>query len=114
MKVKEIVDILNLRVVAGHKLLEKDVEYAFASDLMSDVLTLDNNGILLITGLSNHQALRTAEMSEISAIIVARNKRTTEEMRTLAEENETILLESEYSVFRVSGELYKNGIKPVF
>ncbi len=114
MKVKEIVDILNLKVVAGHDLLEKDVEYAFASDLMSDVLTLDKNGILLITGLSNHQALRTAEMSEISVIIVARNKKTTEEMRRLAEENETILLESEYSVFRVSGELYKNGIKPVF
>jgi serine kinase of HPr protein (carbohydrate metabolism regulator) len=114
MKVREIVEELNLKVVAGHKLLDKEVEFAFASDLMSDVLTLEQNGILLITGLSNHQALRTAEMSEISVIIVARNKKTTGEMRAIAEENETILLESENSVFKVSGELYKKGIKAIY
>ena len=115
MKVSEIINILGLKIVAGEKhIMNKEVHFAFASDLMSDVLTLDRDGILLITGLSNTQAIRTAEMSEISVIIVARNKKVSQEMISMAEENETILLESEYSMYRISGELYKNGIKPVY
>jgi serine kinase of HPr protein (carbohydrate metabolism regulator) len=114
MKVTEIVDELKANVIAGKQLLNKEIEYAFASDLMSDVLTLDKSGILLITGLSNLQALRTAEMSDITVVILARNKKASPEMKALAEENGTILLESEYSVFRISGELYQSGIKPIY
>ena len=114
MKVAKIVDELKARVIAGKQFLDKEVEYAFASDLMSDVLTLDKSGILLITGLSNPQALRTAEMSDITVVILARNKKAGPEMKALAEENGTILLESEYSVFRISGELYHRGIKPIY
>jgi serine kinase of HPr protein (carbohydrate metabolism regulator) len=114
MKVRDLFDKINLRVVAGEHLLDTEVEYAFASDLMSDVLTLEKNGILLITGLSNTQALRTAEMSDISVLIIARNKKSSEEMRAIAVENDLVLLESSWSMFRISGELYKNGIKPVY
>lgn len=115
MKVREIIDVLKLDVVAGDYLVDTtEIDYAFASDLMSDVLTLDKSGILLITGLSNLQTLRTAEMSEISVIIFARNKKVSPEMIELAEENEMIILESPWSVFRVSGELYSSGIKALF
>ena len=114
MKVCDIVELLHLNVVTGSEKLDREIEYAFASDLMSDVLTLEKNGILLITGLSNTQALRTAEMSDIEVVILGRNKKAGNEMKKLAEESGTILLESEYSVFRISGELYKYGVKPVY
>lgn len=114
MKVRDLFKVLDLKIVSGEHLLDTEVEYAFASDLMSDVLTLEKSGILLITGLSNTQALRTAEMSDISVLIIARNKKTNEEMCSLAKENDTILLECPWSMFRISGELYKNGIKAIF
>lgn len=114
MKVRDLIHKIDLKVVAGEHLLDTEVEYAFASDLMSDVLTLEKDGILLITGLSNTQALRTAEMSDISVLIIARNKKTSQEMKALAEENNTVLLESAWSMFRISGELYKNGIKAIY
>ncbi len=114
MKIKEIVNIINGNVVCGKELMDIDVQKGFASDLMSDVLTLDTDNILLITGLANLQAIRTAEMSDISCIIFARNKKITQDMIDLAAENNMVLIECACSVFKTAGELYKAGINPVF
>lgn len=114
MKIKEIVKIIDGKVVCGEKQMDMDVQKGFASDLMSDVLTLDTDHILLITGLANMQAIRTAEMSDISCIIFARNKKISQDMIDLAAENNMVLIECACSVFKTAGELYKSGIKPVF
>jgi hypothetical protein len=81
---------------------------------MSDVLTLETDHTLLITGLANVQAVRTAEMSDISCILFARNKRVTDDMVRLARENEMVIMHTSYSVFYTSGLLYEAGIKPIF
>ena len=114
MKIKDVVNIINGKVVCGESLLETEVARGFASDLMSDVLTLDTDDVLLITGLANLQAIRTAEMSDISCIIFARNKKVNQEMINLAKESNMILIECVSSVFKTSGKLYEAGIKPVF
>jgi len=72
MKIREVVDILNANVVSGHALLDAEVEYCFSSDLMSDVLTVETDNLMLLTGLANLQTIRTAEMSDISKIIFVR------------------------------------------
>lgn len=114
MKIREVVEVLNAKVVSGHQHLDSEVEYTFASDLMSDVLTVEKDNIMLLTGLANLQTIRTAEMSEISNIIFVRKKKATPEMLRLAEENEMILVECDYSMFKASGLLYSAGMKPVY
>ena len=91
-----------------------DIEYAFASDLMSDVLTVEKENLVLITGLANLQTIRTSEMSEISCIILARDKRSGKEMIALAKENNMVLVESPHSVFHISGVLFNAGIKSIY
>ncbi len=114
MKIKEICDIVDASVVCGEQFMEKQVKNGFASDLMSDVLTLDTDDLLLITGLTNMQTLRTAEMADISCLLFVRNKKVTDEMKKLAMENDMILLECKYSVFRTVGLLYDAGLEPVY
>ena len=114
MRIKEIVDIINGKVICGETQMDIDVQKGFASDLMSDVLTLDTDDVVLITGLANLQAIRTAEMSEISCIIFARNKKVGKEMVELAEESNIILIECANTVFKTAGKLYAAGIKPVY
>lgn len=114
MKIKEVVELLNARVVSGLHLLESEVEYCFASDLMSDVLTLESDNLLLLTGLANLQTIRTSEMSDINKIIFVRRKKATDEMIRLAAENDIILIECDYSMFRSAGILYNAGLKPVY
>ncbi|MGD9994354.1 MAG: hypothetical protein AB7S69_13745 [Salinivirgaceae bacterium] len=89
-------------------------ENAFASDLMSDVLTLDVSNTILITGLANLQTIRTAEMSDIECVIIGRNKKVTPDMLELANKSNICLIESPFSVFKISGILYQNGIKPLY
>jgi predicted transcriptional regulator len=114
MTIKEIAAIINGKVVCSEERPDYFIDYAFASDLMSDVLTVEKENMLLITGLANLQAIRTSEMSDINCIIFARNKKTDGEMIAIAKENKMTIIESPHSVFYISGELYKAGIKAVY
>jgi hypothetical protein len=114
MKISDIIKCTNARIVAGASYNDRDMEKAFSSDLMSDVLTLDDDNILLVTGLSNVQLVRTVEMADIQVVLLGRDKKATPEMIDLAEENGLLLLETPYSIFRTSGILYSNGLKPIY
>ena len=74
MKLEELRDILEAEVLCGDNFLNKEIKMAYSSDLMSDVLTFVKSGSLLLTGLTNTQVVRTAEMAEIGAICFVNNK----------------------------------------
>ncbi|MCF8218539.1 MAG: hypothetical protein K9I29_04350 [Bacteroidales bacterium] len=114
LTVHSIAQVVNGTISGAPVDTEQKIEYAFASDLMSDVLMLDTNDITLITGLANPQVIRTAEMSDINLVIIARDKKCSSEMINLARENNITIIETPYSVFKVSGLLYNQGIKPIF
>jgi len=113
MDLAEIVKLLDANVVVG-EVGQKVVETGFCSDLMSDVLTIDPEKMLLITGMANLQTIRTSEMADIQCILLVRNKRATSEMIQLAKESGMVLMETSCSMFRASGELYKAGLQPVY
>ncbi len=114
MKLSVVAELTEANPVCGGDRLDLSVERGFSSDLMSDVLTLDTENLLLITGLVNIQTIRTAEMADIRYILFVRNKRITAEMAELARENNMVLLETPFSLFKTSGILYNHGLKPVY
>jgi serine kinase of HPr protein (carbohydrate metabolism regulator) len=114
VKVADVVDKLKARVICGGCDLNQEIRYGFASDLMSDVLTIDTENLLLITGLNNLQTIRTSEMSDISFILFVRDKKATPEMIELANENEITLIECEHSMFRACSSLNEIGLEPVY
>lgn len=114
MKAGKIAEIINGKVICGECQADHEVEYAFASDLMSDVLTIDHENVLLITGLTNLQAIRTAEMADIRVLVFVRNKQVTEDIINLANENGMILIECPFTMYKTSGLLYQAGVKPLF
>ncbi len=114
MKIKVIAEMLDAKIYGNNQLLDNEVEFAFSSDLMSDVLTVKKQNILLLTGLANIQSLRTAEMTDIENIIFVRHKKITDDMIELAQENNILLMECKFSMFKASGILYNAGIKPIY
>ena len=114
MKLKEIANILNAEVICGQSKLDREVNAVFASDLMSDVLTIDSEKLLLLTGLVNIQTIRTSEMSDIKNIILVRNKKASPEMIALAEENRIVIMQCSYSMYKTCGLLFQNGLIPVY
>ena len=92
----------------------KDFRTAFSSDLMSDVLRWHSDNMILITGLATIQTIRTAEVSGISCIVLARGKKVSDEMLELAKESDNAIITSPASMFEISGKLYENGIRPLY
>jgi hypothetical protein len=113
MELTSIIQLTGACVLAG-KVDHQQVETGFCSDLMSDVLTLDTDKMLLITGTANLQTIRTAEMADIHCILLVRNKKATKEMVKLAEESGITVLQTCMSSFRCCGILYQEGLKPVY
>lgn len=114
MKIRDIAALLNASIVSKEEDADQVMTYAFSSDLMSDVLTVKEDAMALITGLANVQTIRTAEMSDINCVILVRGKKANPEMVELAEENGIVLMECGYTMFRASGLLYQAGIKPLY
>lgn len=114
MKIAQITSLLEARILSGHNRLTEEISYGFSSDLMSDVLTLDAENLVLITGLANVQIIRTAEVADIHCLVIVRDKKVSEEIVQLASELNMVLIESPFSMFKASGILYANGLKPIY
>lgn len=114
MKISHIINLLDAEVVTKKGFEDREITKAFSSDLMSDVLTLDEENILLISGLANIQMIRTAEMADIHVVVLARGKKATPDMIQLANENTLVIIETPRSIFGAGGILYTHGLKPVY
>lgn len=102
--------------IEGIVLLPTDAEvhYGVASDLMSDVLTLDGDDIVLLTGLATVQAIRTAEMADIPVVVFLRGKQIGNDILKMAADSNIGVVACHHSLFNASGRLYAAGIKPMY
>lgn len=106
-----------MKAVDGELLAEPaytiDLEFACASDLMSDVLVFTKPNMLLMTGLINPQAIRTADMAEAPLVIFVRGKYPPKETMALAVEMGIGVLLSPYTMFETAGLLFQAGLKGI-
>ena len=111
MKIREIKELLNIEPITCCDKLDEDIKYAFASDLMSDVLALVDNEVVLITGLVNIQTIRTAEMKDIKWIVFVRGKIPDENVVQLAKQNDICLMCTRQIMFNTCGLLHNRGLR---
>lgn len=110
MTVNEIRVLLQADVLCGKENLEHEVHTACGSDMMSDVLAFVKDQSVLLTGLCNPQAIRTAEMMDIVCIVFVRGKIPDESMLELAEERGLVILSTQLRMFTACGILYEHGL----
>jgi len=114
MTLNDIRKVLDAEVIAGNESLDKEIGYAFAADLLSDVLAIARrgaDGALLITGNITLQVIYTADVVDLGAILFVRGKRPTESMVQLANQMQIPLLMTSYIMFETCGRLYQLGLK---
>ncbi len=110
MTLREILSIIEGKVISKNADLDQEVQMGCGADLMSDVLAFTHEGSLLMSGLTNPQVVRTAEMAGIVAIVFVRGKLPPPETVALAEEKGIPLLASKYTMFETCGRLYQVGL----
>ena len=111
MTIRDIIPILNAKVLCGEDQLDQDVKTACGSDLMSDVLAFVKDKAALITGLTNVHVMRTAEMLDIHCVIYARGKIPPEDVLDEAKELGIVVLATEHTNYTTCGLLYQAGIR---
>ncbi|MBQ1447852.1 MAG: hypothetical protein IIZ11_00785 [Erysipelotrichaceae bacterium] len=116
MLAKDILKVLDAKCLylADESLLEKNYDYCFATDLMSDALAMINNhneSLVFVTGLANLQAFQTAMMLDIDFIIFVRNKKNDEVLIETAKELGYNVFKCSRSMFDTCAILGQEGIK---
>ncbi len=110
MKISEMQELLDAKVLCCEENLGKHVYSAFGCDLMSDVLAYVTDQSVLLTGLVNPQVIRTALMMDMVCIIFVRSKAPNQDMIDLARENGIVMMSTEKTLYNTCGILYSNGL----
>jgi predicted transcriptional regulator len=106
----DVLTIINGKLISSHADLSAQVSRACGADLMSDVLAFTLEGTMLLTGLTNPQVVRTAEMAGVQAIVFVRGKVPPLETISLAEQKNIPLLATRYTMYESCGRLYGAGL----
>ncbi len=110
MKIKEILEISEGKLLTDISGLEIEVKGAFAADLMSDVLASIQPDAILLTGLCNPQVVRTALIADVRAVVFVRGKDPVAETIYLAEQENFPLISSPLGLYELSGRLHMAGL----
>jgi len=112
----QIQELLEAQLICESGKQGVNIEFAKASDLMSDVLAFSlpfsDCNTILITGLTNQQVIRTCEIAGVAAIVFVRGKNPSAETIELAHQCGIPLLTTKLKMFEACGILYSSGIKP--
>ncbi|TEU13710.1 MAG: hypothetical protein E3J25_05530, partial [Anaerolineales bacterium] len=110
MKLREVLEVIEGRMISENVDLDQEIQMGCGADLMSDVLAFTHEGTLLMSGLTNPHVVRTTEMAGIRAIVFVRGKIPPPETIALAAEKGVPLLASKYTMFETCGRLYQAGL----
>ena len=111
LTLKDVCKVLDASVLTGEDSLEMPVLSACGSDLMSDVLAFTKERTLLLTGLTNLQVIRTADISDLSAIVFVRGKIPQPDLIAAAKERDIPLLITNHPMYEACGLLYQKGLR---
>jgi predicted transcriptional regulator len=110
MQLRDVLKAIDGKVITTDVDLDITVQMGCGADLMSDVLAFTHADTLLLTGLTNPQVVRTADMAGIRAIVFVRGKLPPAETVALAREKAIPLLASKYTLFETAGRLFQAGL----
>lgn len=107
MRLKEIIESLELEVFCGGNLEEKNVSGGYVSDLLSDVMGNGEKDEVWITMQSHMNVVAIASLKELSAVIFVSGIEPAEAVVRKAEEEGIALLGTELSTFSIAGRMYQ-------
>jgi hypothetical protein len=110
MKILELMQLVKGSLLNDNADLTREILGGCGADLMSDVLASIQPEAVLFTGLCNPQVVRTAQMADVSAVVLVRGKTPPPETIALASQEGIPLISTPYGMFEVCGLLYKAGL----
>jgi hypothetical protein len=111
MRLIDIENLLEASFLACEKLKDREIPCAFSCDLISDILKCTAEQTLLLTGLTNPQIVRTAEMIDLLGIVIVRGNVLSANVIAEAEEASVPILSTRLTMYEASGRLFGAGLR---
>jgi len=110
MKLREIVEKLDLEVVVG-KDLEREVKGGYIGDLLSNVMAGAREGDIWLTVQGHQNVVAVALLTEVAGVVVVEGLGIDEKAIERAEEKGINLLRSNLIAYQLASKLTELGIK---
>ena len=106
MKVQELVDKLNLKVLSGENGLNREIDGCYVSDLLSDVMGNADSGNVWITLQTHKNVMAVASLKEMACIILVKGFAPNEDTINQSNEEEIPILQTSMSTYEITGRVY--------
>jgi len=111
MKLQDVAKAIDGDILVGQDQLDLMVDRAFAADLLSDVLALTEERTALVTGMTNPQVMRVAEILNIIAVIFVRGKTPPDSLLEYARRLHIPVVTTRKTMFETCGLMYAGGAR---
>jgi serine kinase of HPr protein (carbohydrate metabolism regulator) len=108
--VKDLGSKLNLKAL--NDATDTEVEGAFISDMLSDVMAGAKAGNVWVTVQTHKNIIAAANLVDVPAIIVVRDKQVPEDTLQMADRVGVTVFATNLDSFQIAVKLYEAGIKP--
>ncbi len=107
MTIDNVAGLLDGELVFKGEGAGRRVAHVVVSDLMSDVLLVDQDDILLITSLASDQVLRTAQIVGAVGVVVGNGKPLPSTMLSVAEALKMSLITAPHAKYECCTRIYE-------
>jgi predicted transcriptional regulator len=111
VKVKELEAKLGFKPL--NTATENEIEGAFISDMVSDVMAGAKAGNVWVTVQTHKNVIAAANLVDVPAIVIVRGKKVPDDTLQMADRVGVTIFSTDLDSFRVAVKLYEAGIKPV-
>lgn len=110
MRVRELVESLKLKAIAGEQGLEREVKGGYCGDLLSDVMANAPVGCIWLTVQGHLNIVAVAVLREMAAVVITGSREPDEETVQKAGQEHLPILKWPRSAFELAGRLHALGV----
>ena len=107
MKVRELVEKLNLKVLSGENGLDRDIDGCYVSDLLSDVMGNAEMGNVWVTLQVHKNVMAIASLKELACVILVKGQTASEDTLEQSNEEGIPFLSTTMETFETAGKIYE-------
>ena len=107
MKVRELVEKLNLKVVSGESGLDRDIDGCYVSDLLSDVMGNAEMGNVWVTLQTHKNVMAIASLKELACVILVKNLMPSDDTIEQSNEEGIPFLSTDMQTYETVGKIYQ-------
>lgn len=107
MKVRDLVEKLDLKVLSGSAGLDRDVDGCYVSDLLSDVMGNAEMGNVWVTLQTHKNVMAIASLKELACVILVKGNMPSDDTVEQSEEEGIPFLGTSSQTFDIVGRIYE-------